>query len=159
MPRDLSSLVVPVRGRLMSTGDLFEPYRLVDAAGVMVGSVAGYLRDLQAAGRSPATQRSYGMDLLRWFRFLWAIESAGIERPQVEARDFCCWIQAVDKPVRPHWRRAGQDPASASPHCRPVPAVVRRAGGPNAVTGKPTPGTEVRVVDGGALRDGAAQLL
>jgi hypothetical protein len=30
--------------------------------------VAAFLRDLQAAGRSQATLRSYGMDLLRWFR-------------------------------------------------------------------------------------------
>ena len=34
------------------------------------GSISGHL---QAAGRSELTIRSYGMDLLRWFRFLWAI--------------------------------------------------------------------------------------
>ena len=142
MPRDLSSLVVPCRGSLVATGDLFEPYRLVDAVGGVVGSVAAYLRDLQAAGRSSATQRSYGMDLLRWFRFLWAIDVGWDRATQVEARDFCCWIQVSDKAVRPHWRRAGQDRASA------VPATARsalaggagRAGVPNAVTGKPTPG-------------------
>ncbi len=142
MPRDLSSLVVPCRGSLEATEDPFEPYRLVHAAGGVVGSVAGYLRDLQAAGRSPATQRSYGMDLLRWFRFLWAIDVGWDRATQVEARDFCCWIQASDKAVRPHWRRAGQDPASGvTKTARPVPADgVRRAGVPNAVTGKPTPG-------------------
>ena len=142
MPRDLSSLVVPCRGSLVATGDLFEPYRLVDAAGGVVGSVAGYLRDLQAAGRSSATQRSYGMDLLRWFRFLWAIDVGWDRATQVEARDFCCWIQGSDKAVRPHWRRAGQDRASAVPTtARPAPAGgAGRAGVPNAVTGKPAPG-------------------
>ena len=50
VPRDLSLLVVPGRGSLEQTDDLFEPYRLVDAAGGVVGAVAGYLRDLQAAG-------------------------------------------------------------------------------------------------------------
>jgi len=32
------------------------------------------VRNLQAAGRSQATLRSYGMDLLRWFRSLRAVE-------------------------------------------------------------------------------------
>lgn len=142
MPRDLSLLVVPCRGSLENTGDLFEPYRLVDAAGGVVGSVAGYLRDLQAAGRSPATQRSYGMDLLRWFRFLWATEVGWDRATQVEARDFCCWIQASDKAIRQHWRQAGQDPRSGVTRtARSVPPEgVRRAGVPNAVTGKRTPG-------------------
>lgn len=141
MPRDLSLLVVPCRGSLESTADPFEPYRLVDAAGGVVGAVAGYLRDLQAAGRSPATQRSYGMDLLRWFRFLWAVDVGWDRATQLEARDFCCWIQGSDKAVRPHWRQVGQDPASGVTRTAgPVPAGVRRPGVPNAVTGKPTPG-------------------
>jgi len=134
-------LVVPCRGSLENTADPFEPYRLVDAAGGVVGAVAGYLRDLQAAGCSPATQRSYGMDLLRWFRFLWAVDVGWDRATQVEARDFCCWIQGSDKAVRPHWRRVGQDPASAVPTtARSAPAGVRRPGVPNVVTGKPTPG-------------------
>jgi integrase len=138
VPRDLSSLVVPRRGLVEKTDDLFEPYRLVDGAGGVVGPVAGYLRDLQAGGRSAGTQRSYAMDLLHWFRFLWAIEVGWDRATRLEARDFCCWVQASDKPVRPHWRRAGQDPGETA---RPVPAGrVRRAGVPNAVTGKPAPG-------------------
>ena len=125
IPRDLSSLVVPCRGSLENTADPFEPYRLVDAAGGVVGAVAGYLRDLQAAGRSPATQRSYGMDLLRWFRFLWAVDVGWNRATQLEARDFCCWIQGSDKAVRPHWRQVGQDPASGvTTTARPVPAGV-----------------------------------
>jgi site-specific recombinase XerC len=113
----------------------------VDAAGGVVGPVAGYLRDLQAAGRSPPTQRSYGMDLLRWFRFLWAIEIGWDRATQLEARDFCCWIQTSEKAARPHWRHAAQDPASGVTTARPVPdGRVRRPGVPNAVTGKPTPG-------------------
>jgi hypothetical protein len=66
--RDLGVLVVPQVGRLISTGEPGEPYRLVDADGRVVESVAAFLRDLQAAGRCAATARSYGLDLLRWFR-------------------------------------------------------------------------------------------
>ena len=76
------------------------PFELVDAAGAVVGPVAVYLRDVQACGRSEATLRSYGMDLLRWFRFCWAV---GVEWDQVtraEARDFCRWLQIAGKPGR-----------------------------------------------------------
>src|SRR5258708_28409537 len=68
--RDLAMIRVPPAGALLATGDPWEPYRLVDPDGEKVQPVADYLNDLQAAGRAAATQRSYGMDLLRWFRFL-----------------------------------------------------------------------------------------
>ena len=68
--RDLAALVVPQAGRMVATGDPWEPWRLVDGDGVVVEPVSLYLRDLQAAGRSGATARSYALDLLRWFRFL-----------------------------------------------------------------------------------------
>jgi hypothetical protein len=71
-PLDLAALVVSAAGALRATGDPWEPYRLVDAEEPVV-AVAGFFRDLQAAGLAEATMRSYGMDLLRWFRFLWAI--------------------------------------------------------------------------------------
>lgn len=82
--------------------------------------------------RNPAStpnpaQRSYGMALLRWFRFLWSVQIPWNEATRVEARDFSRWIQIADKPARPHWRSApGDAPVS--------PPVVGRA--PNAVTGK-----------------------
>jgi Phage integrase, N-terminal SAM-like domain len=52
--------------------------------------VTVFLADLQAAGRSATTMRSYGMDLLRWFRFLWAVEVAwdqatGVEGPRLQS--------------------------------------------------------------------------
>lgn len=62
-----------VLGRLVTTGDSWEPFRLVDVDGSAVGSVSAWFSELQAAGRSATTLRSYGMDLLRWFRFLWAV--------------------------------------------------------------------------------------
>ena len=106
--RDLGALVVPQAGRLVGTDDRWETYRLVDADGVVVEPVAAYLRDLQAAGRSAATARSYGLDLLRWFRFLWAVEVCWDRASRIEARDFCRWLQVAGQPVRRHWRRAGE---------------------------------------------------
>jgi hypothetical protein len=57
--RDLAALVVARVGRLEETGSPWEPYRLVDPAGAVVRSAARFLAELQALGRSDATQRSY----------------------------------------------------------------------------------------------------
>jgi integrase len=118
--RDLRLLVVPRVGSLPETGDVWEPYRLLDPAGEVVEPVAVYLKDLQAAGRPATTQRSYGMDLLRWFRFLWVVEMPWDQATRAEARDFSRWIQIADKPVRP--------------------GAAGASGVPNPVTGKPGPG-------------------
>lgn len=111
---DRATAVVPQAGRLVATGDVWEPYRLLDAHGVKVESVSIYFRELQAAGRSATTVRSYGMDLLRWFRFLWAIEVGWDRATRVEARDFARWLQVAGKPVRPHWRSTDPSPAGGS---------------------------------------------
>jgi site-specific recombinase XerC len=135
-PRDLAVLVVAQRGALKATGELFEPYRLLDASGRVVGPVAAYLRELQACGRSATTQRSYGMVLLRWFRFLWAIEVSWDQATRVEARDFSRWVQVAGKPAWPHWRRRGEQ----VPGVGSVPA--RAPSTPNPVTGKAPPGMQ-----------------
>jgi integrase len=106
--RDLVAMVVPGIGHLVETGDACEPYRLVDGDGTVVEAVTEYFRDLQAAGRSTATLRSYGMDLLRWFRFLWAIDVPWSRATRIEARDFCRWMLVAGKPRRPHWRHRGE---------------------------------------------------
>ena len=101
---DRAAILVPQAGRLVATGEPWEPYRLLDVDGVEVEAVSSYFKELQAAGRSAATARSYGMDLLRWFRFLWAIGVVWDRATRTEARDFARWLQVGGKPVRPHWR-------------------------------------------------------
>jgi Phage integrase, N-terminal SAM-like domain len=132
VPGDLSRLVVPLLGSLEVTGDLFAPYRLVDGNGGTVEPVAAFFAELMACGRPPATQRSYGMDLLRWFRFLWALGVGWDQATRAEARDFIRWLQVTMKPARPHWRYPAGD--APSPRERPVAGTV------NAVTGKPSRG-------------------
>ncbi len=102
---DLGDLVVAQVGSLQCTGDRWEPWRLVDADGVLVEAVSAFLADLQAAGRSETTLRSYGMDLLRWFRFLWTVGVSWQRASRADARDFCRWLQLGGKPARTHWRR------------------------------------------------------
>jgi site-specific recombinase XerD len=90
--------VVPAAGSLAETGDLWEPYRLTGPDGAGVEAVSEFLRDLQAAGRPATTQRSYGLALLRWFRFTWAVEVPWDQATRTEGRDFCRWIQLASKP-------------------------------------------------------------
>lgn len=121
--RDLAALVVPAVGSLLQVGSRWEPYRLVDPGGGEVAAVTAYFRDLQAAGRSEATVRSYGMDLLRWFRFLWSVDVAWDRAGRVEARDFCRWLLIAGKPARS--TRSGPGAAAGSATGTPYAASVR----------------------------------
>ena len=102
--RDLAALVVPLIGGIAETGDRYEPYRLVDGDGAAVEGVTAFFRDLLAAGRAESTVRSYGMDLLRWFRFVWAAEVPWDRATRAEARDFSRWLRVEGKQPRSHWR-------------------------------------------------------
>ena len=128
--RDLAALVVPQAGALRATGRPFEPYQLVDPSGGVVSPAAVFLTDLQACGRPGTTLRSYGMALLRWFRFVWAVGVPWDQATRAEARDFIRWLQVAGKPARPHWRHPG-GPAPSRPAARLAP---------NPVTGKAPPG-------------------
>jgi site-specific recombinase XerC len=125
--RDVARIVVCRGGQLVSTGDPGEPYRLVDNHGVVVQPVAAFLRELLAAGRSVATLRSYGMDMLRWWRFLDAVAVGWDRATRIEARDFSCWIQLAVK----HRIRARTDLETQT---------FESVGPPNPVTGKPASG-------------------
>src|SRR5450755_786685 len=126
--RDLSGLVVSRSGRLEVTGDEREPYRLIGSGGQVAEPVSVFLRDLQAAGKSPATLRSYAVDLLRWWRFLDAVGIGWDRASRAEARDFSCWIQLT---VKQRLQASGPKAARWS---------SQTLGAPNPVTGKPASG-------------------
>lgn len=112
--RDLSRLVVAAVGAVRLTDDPWSPVQLRDESGQLVSAVAGFMAELQGRGRAVATQRSYAMDLLRWFRFLWAVDVVWDQATRVEARDFCRWLAVRRKP-----RRA---PAGSFADAAPMPA-------------------------------------
>lgn len=124
----------PQTGELVKTTDPARPYVLVDADGVVVAPVSAFFAELQACARPATTLRSYGMDLLRWWRFLagWGVEWDRVTRP--DARDFARWMQVAPKPVRTHWRRRLSGQAASAQ------AVRGGASVPNAVTGRAGPG-------------------
>jgi site-specific recombinase XerD len=121
--RDLARLRVPLAGALEETGDRWVPFRLTDPAGAAVEPVSAFFADLLAAGRSEATVRSYGMDLLRWFRFVWAAGVPWNMATRAEARDFCRWMQVAGKPARAHWRTPGVVPESPAASAAYSPSV------------------------------------
>jgi site-specific recombinase XerD len=118
-----------------ASGNPFAPFQLLDASGQVVGPVAAFLAELQACGRSETTQRAYAVALLRWFRFLTAVDVPWSQATRVEARDFSRWIQVAAKPGGPR-RRSGAGGAAG-----PAPAPAGTSvGAANQVTGKPAPG-------------------
>jgi len=102
--RDLAAMVIPQVGRLAAADDVWMPYRLVDDSGVSVEAVSAWFAELLASGRAEATLRSYGLDLLRWLRFCWAVGLAWDRATRSDARDFSRWLAVADKPLRAHWR-------------------------------------------------------
>ena len=146
--RDLVTLRVPRIGRVVCTEDPLEPYRLLDADGAVVTAAASFLRELLAASRAPLSLRSYAMDLLRWWRFLAAVDVRWEQATPVEGRDFSLWIRQASKPrVRPQPGRDAVTAAGAGGGDRRRRPQSRREGlgggfpgQVNAVTGKPSPG-------------------
>ncbi|MFD4904186.1 tyrosine-type recombinase/integrase [Kitasatospora purpeofusca] len=111
--RDVSVLVVPRVGAVVETGDPVLPYRLIDGAGEEVAVVNAFLRNMRACDCSPLSLRSYGMDLLRWWRFLAAVDVRWHRAQLVEVRDFVLWMQQARKPTK---RRPGSPaPGSVNP--------------------------------------------
>ena len=70
----------------MATGNRYEPYQVVGPDGVVMDGAAQFFRDLLAAGKAESTVRSYGTDLLRWFRFCWAVRVDWDRATRIEAR-------------------------------------------------------------------------
>ena len=102
--RDLAGLVVPLAGRLVATGDRWEPYRLVAADGKAVGAAGAYFGHLQAAGRAEPTLGSVWDGSAALVPVLVGMGVAW-DRASPEARDFCRWLQLAGKPVRPRMAR------------------------------------------------------
>ncbi|XGU20153.1 site-specific integrase [Rhodococcus sp. 3Y1] len=121
---DLAGLVVPDVGRLISTGSEAEPYRLLDASGEVIGAATLFFEELHACDRSSATIRSYGHDLLRWWRFLAAVDVGWERASPAEGRDFARWMKIADKPRREHWRRRGEKVSGTTPVGAMRPRVV-----------------------------------
>ncbi len=118
--KQLSGLVVSRSGSVKANDDPALPWVVLDGSGAVLEPVSEYLRELLACGNSPASCRSYGHDLLRWFRFLAAVDVPWNRAQRSNVRDFVLWLRTSHNPARDR-RRPGA-PAAGS--------VNRRTGKP-----------------------------
>jgi integrase len=94
------------------------PFVVIDASGVEIEPFSVFLRDLMLTDMSPLTARSYGNDLLRWWRLLGVLEVAWDRATRAEVEVLVGWMRSADNPQRHH-----RQPASA-----PAGSVNRRTG-------------------------------
>ena len=107
MERDVTCLVVPTVGTVAHI-EAAPGTVLLDAAGEPVEEVSEFFATMLACGASFSSLRSYGMALLRWWRFLAAIDVPWQHASRIEARDFVLWMRLVG----PAGRRRGYAPAT-----------------------------------------------
>lgn len=121
--------MLPRWGSVVSTGEAAPAWTVAGPDGGRVVPVERFLREFAGCGNAAGSVRSYAGGLLRWWRFLWAVEVDWDRATPVEGRDFVLWMRQADKPIAAR---------------RTVSAVT--AGRVNPITGKPYPG------DGYAVR-------
>lgn len=102
MERDVTALVVPAIGAVAKI-DAAPGTVLLDAADEPVEEVSEFFATMLACGASFSSLRSYGLALLRWWRFLAAIEVPWQRASRIEARDFVLWM-AAGRPSGPAGR-------------------------------------------------------
>lgn len=95
--RNVYGLVVSDVGRLTVMASS-PGLAVLDAAGRPVAEIGEFLSSLLASGASPASARSYALALLRWWRFLAAIDIRWDRAGRVEVRDFVLWMRFVARP-------------------------------------------------------------
>jgi hypothetical protein len=74
--RDVTRLEIPRVGMVHDGPNASLPYLVLDAHGQDLLEVSDFLRHLVASDFSPSSVRSYALALLRWYRFLWAVDVA-----------------------------------------------------------------------------------
>ena len=96
--RDVNVVVVASLGRVVHDPATPE-VAVLDAAGLAVPEIGDFLASMLAGGASPRSARSYALALLRWWRFLAAIEVDWNRAGRVEVRDFVLWMRFVARPT------------------------------------------------------------
>ncbi|MGW4366992.1 tyrosine-type recombinase/integrase [Nocardia takedensis] len=105
---DIGAIVVPQWGRVVPLEGAV-PWLVVDPNDVAVEPIRRFLAEFFARGNSAGSVRSYAYGLLRWWRWLRAVDVAWDRATPAETRDLVLWLQQASKPRR----RAGGDSANA----------------------------------------------
>jgi integrase/recombinase XerD len=97
--RDLVSLKLPRWGRVAASPAEVVPYLTLDEVGNPVEPIRAFLRDFVACGNRRPSVRPYCYALLRWWRFLLAVDVAWDQAGPAEGRDYVLWLSQADKPI------------------------------------------------------------
>ncbi len=108
-------LDLPSVGRVRA-GDGTLPYLVVDGNGEAVEPVSAFLLDMLLTDASPLTLRSYGHDLLRWWRLLGLVEVAWDRAARPEVELMVGWLRVARNPQRE--RKDGASPAAGTVNLR-----------------------------------------
>ncbi|RZU46595.1 site-specific recombinase XerD [Krasilnikovia cinnamomea] len=92
-------LVLPSVGRV-AEDQAGLPWLVMFPDGIVHEAAAGWFRELLIGDCSPATLRSYGYDLLRWFRWLYAVEVDWARAARDQVRDFVFYLREAPGPMR-----------------------------------------------------------
>lgn len=112
---------LPPIGEVRTTDDLLLPYLVVDEEGRGIEPFSAFLRDMMLGDASPLTCRSYGHDLLRWWRLLGLVAVPWDQATRSEVELLVGWLRSARNPQRER-KQDGSAPA----------------GSVNLRTGKPT---------------------
>lgn len=85
---------------------------VVDERGEPIEPFVVFLRELMLTDMSPLTARSYGNDLLRWWRLLRVLDVAWDQARRPEVEVLVGWMRSADNPQR-HRRRVASPPAGS----------------------------------------------
>ena len=97
--RDIATIQLPRWGRvLQAEGSV--PWLVVDDDGMPVEPIRRYLTDFAARDTSLESVRSYAYVLLRWWRWLRAVDVEWDKATPAEVRDLVLWLQQTTKPRR-----------------------------------------------------------
>lgn len=111
-PRDVSALKLPTLGCVER--DEAGVWMMTGADGEPVTAVQWFLADVAATDAADSTLRSYAYDLLRWFRFLGAIDVEWQRATRRDVRDFVRWFREAPNAQRARGNRPYSPPAAGT---------------------------------------------
>lgn len=91
---------------------------MLAADGTPTPGVDQFVNELRACDRTPPTAKSYCFDLLRWFRFLAAVDVTWDKATRTEVRDYVLWIRTKPNPQRRRSSAADGRPPAGSLNAR-----------------------------------------
>ncbi|WP_172652649.1 tyrosine-type recombinase/integrase [Rhodococcus opacus] len=91
--RDIGAIRLPRWGRVERAAGVVA-WDVLDDGGAPVEPIRRYLTDFVAQGNSQASVRSYAYALLRWWRWLRAVDVDWDKATPAECRDLVLWLQA-----------------------------------------------------------------